>query len=372
MPGGSPFILTLQKVFWAVAFISIAFIGALLAALYRSKEKKHPVIWGYLLACWVAAWVALLPFFGSVWDYSIPRPLIRANVAAGPPRVVCNINAVLLAYMWTVIPGFGLAFVAEVMRMLLEAIRIVNQMKDSISKQETSNKRKKQIERKGSETSETGLISIDSSTINESSTYGSDLSSSQGGDIEKGSVSSRLSLRSKIRHKWKRLWTKEHVRYMFSIFPLIAGLPSFWLVFYAQSSMGWKYVHSDPFFCYPPDPQVRRTRAFFLILLLVPATFLGLLAVVLYFVLRIRTGTGRRRIHYPLLMKLSVISILTGISAYLEWYINYRLSDRGILGYVPPMYLISSPLFSSAIFVDRNIIEEWKSWIGLMKKHFLK
>ncbi|POW17124.1 hypothetical protein PSHT_06465 [Puccinia striiformis] len=46
-----------------------------------------------------------MKYDNCIREYSITRPLTHANVRLGPPHTVCQINAVLLSYFWTVIPG---------------------------------------------------------------------------------------------------------------------------------------------------------------------------------------------------------------------------------------------------------------------------
>ncbi|PLW24232.1 hypothetical protein PCASD_10472 [Puccinia coronata f. sp. avenae] len=228
MPGGTPLLLILQKVFWATAIVSIIFIGAVLLAIHRSGHKKHPIIVGFLITSWFTAWIALLPFFGNVWEYTMPRPLIHANVRTGPPHTICQINAVLLSYLWTVIPGFGLAFVIEVMRMLVEFIKFSkidepDNLKKPIAE---SFRRKGSIDSNGSEESHGSFSSYEPTSISLDSI--NDVST----------LSSNPPISTKFKQLWKLHWKKSII-----LLPLVTALPSFFMVYQLQQVMGWRYVH---------------------------------------------------------------------------------------------------------------------------------
>ncbi|WAQ84022.1 hypothetical protein PtA15_4A473 [Puccinia triticina] len=358
MPGGSRLILFLQKVFWATAIFSIIFIGAFLFAIHRSGHKKHPVIIGFMITSWFTAWIALLPFFGNVWEYAISRPLIHANVRVGPPHTVCQFNAVLLAYFWTAIPGFGLAFVIEVMRMLLEFLKF-----SRIDYPENENLKKPIA---GSGFRRKGSVDSNCSEISQGTSHSSDsqnitLTSLESINEEHGSLHSNQSVSRSLKKLWQLHWKKSII-----FLPLITALPSFFMVFNLQSSMGWRYVHADHFVCNPPDPLLRRKKAFILLCHLIPTSALGIACLIMYFLLRHRTATGfHRRIHYPLLIRLSALSALSGVGAALEFTINFTQFNRGLTGHIPSLYLISFPLVSAVLFVDKEIIKEWKSWLRL-------
>ncbi|EFP93100.2 uncharacterized protein PGTG_19205 [Puccinia graminis f. sp. tritici CRL 75-36-700-3] len=283
MPGGSPLILFLQKVFWAIGIVSIIFIGAFLLALHRSGHKKHPVIIGFLITSWFTAWIALLPFFGNVWEYSLSRPLVHANVRVGPPHTICQINAVLLAYLWTAIPGFGLAFVIEVMRMLIEFLRF---SKIDVPDQTPKKPNGGGFRRKGS---------VDSNCSDASQgSYSSEIhlvKSLESINEEGQSLHSNRSASRTLKKLWKLHWKKLNTNSFLNDMTLLA----------------------DQFTCNPPDPLLRRKKAFILLCHLVPTSGLGIACLIMYFVLRHRTATGfYRRIHYPLLIRLSALSALSG------------------------------------------------------------
>ncbi|KAA1115906.1 hypothetical protein PGTUg99_019076 [Puccinia graminis f. sp. tritici] len=178
------------------------------------------------------------------------------------------------------------------------------------------------------------------------------------------SLHSNRSASRTLKKLWKLHWKKSII-----FLPLVTALPSLFMVFSLQSSMGWRYVHADQFTCNPPDPLLRRKKAFILLCHLVPTSGLGIACLIMYFVLRHRTATGfYRRIHYPLLIRLSALSALSGVGAALEFTIDYSQFNRGLAGHVPSLYLITFPLLSAVLFVDQEIIKEWKSWLRLDKK----
>ncbi|MBW0493822.1 hypothetical protein O181_033537 [Austropuccinia psidii MF-1] len=294
-----------QKLFWATSIVSLIFIGVLLIAIFRSNDKRHPVIIGFLITSWVTAWITLLPLFSDLKDYYQPRPLIHSNVARGPVRTVCNINAVLLAYFWTVVPGYSLAFIIEVLRMLVELITFVNSMNipDPSTKAADRQLRKGSVDSQASEVSSKEFSSYDDFHWKSNRRYSNET------DLETNqSAHSDGSLIRKIKETWVDNWKK-----IITFLPLISALPSLALVFKSQAQYGWRYVHADEFACYTPDPIVRRYRALVLLCHLASSCILGAIAVVLYLLLRKKTGVGiQRRIHYSLLFRLGALSILSG------------------------------------------------------------
>ncbi|KNZ43905.1 hypothetical protein VP01_972g6 [Puccinia sorghi] len=367
MPGGSPLTLFLQKVFWAIGIFSIFFIGAFLLALQRSGHKKHPVIAGFLMTSWFTAWITLLPFFGRVWEHATPTPLNHSNVMrcfsvmrSSPERSPthnlpnqCGSISLPLDSHPRVRREmlYSLAFVIEVMRMLLKFLRF-----SKIEEPESPKKPFSQsFRRKGS-------VESNSSGISDESFSSDNTSLSSLESLHEGSsVRSNVSISRKLKKLRKSHWRKSIL-----LLPFVTALPSLIMVYDLQASMGWRYVHADQFICLPADPLMRRKKALIILCHLVPTSFLAIACVITYFVLRYRTATGfHRQIHYPLLIRLSAMSVLSGIGAALEFSIDFSQFSRGIAGKVPSFYLITSPLVSAVFFVDKEIIKEWKSWVRL-------
>ncbi|POW17125.1 hypothetical protein PSHT_06466 [Puccinia striiformis] len=241
------------------------------------------------------------------------------------------------------------------MRMLLELFRFSNiDAPESPEKTIASSFR-----RKGSVDSNFSEHSY-GSYASGSPTIGS-LESTQG---EGQSLRSNQSVSRKLKKVWMSHWKKSII-----ILPFFTALPCLFMVFDLQSSMGWRYVHADQFICTPPDALVRRKKALIMLFHLVPTSGLGIACVIMYFLLRYKTATGfHRRIHYPLLIRLSALSALSGVGAALTFSIDFAQFNRGLIGFIPSLYLISFPLISAILFVDKQILKEWKSWVGFGKK----
>ncbi|KAI7954162.1 hypothetical protein MJO28_006709 [Puccinia striiformis f. sp. tritici] len=377
MPGGSSGILLLQKVFWGTGIFSIIFIGAFLLALLRSGHKKHPVIIGFLITSWVTAWIALLPFFGnydSVLHTQFVKSMLFCYLTFGQSSLGALCKTESPQYpsprkkkkkktrrRADILIFFGLAFVLEVMRMLLELFRFSNiDAPESPEKTIASSFR-----RKGSVDSNFSEHSY-GSYASGSPTIGS-LESTQG---EGQSLRSNQSVSRKLKKVWMSHWKKSII-----ILPFFTALPCLFMVFDLQSSMGWRYVHgealslsdqtilkqpstflfsssnfklkkilaSDQFICTPPDALVRRKKALIMLFHLVPTSGLG---------------NSDRIPPTDSLPPTNPIECL--ISS--EWF------NRGLIGFIPSLYLISFPLISAILFVDKQILKEWKSWVGFGKK----
>lgn len=234
--------------------------------------------------------------------------------------------------------------------MLIEFIRFSN----SIEEPEPIKSEMKIGSRKGSVDSNSELISESQITGSDSPSYFSPTLDF----ADDKSLNSNQSFSRRTRKAWKRHWKK-----MIIFLPLVSSLPSLFLVYDHQAHLGWRYVHADPFACYAPDPLVRRIKAIILLCHLIPTSIIGIICVVMYFILRQQTITGfYQKIHYGLLIRLAALSVLSGIGAALEFSINFIRFNRSISLHIPSIYLIFFPLVSAAIFVDKNILNEWKSW----------
>ncbi|KAH9818017.1 hypothetical protein DFH28DRAFT_961537 [Melampsora americana] len=328
MPGGTQLILTLQCVFNAIAFISVILIAAMLLAIFWSKKKRHPIILGFLITSWLAAWVALLPFFGSVWDYCLERPVNYANVPPGPVRTICNVNAVLLAYLWTAIPGYSFVFASEILRLLIEFWRLT---------------------KKGHHITITFKLEIESED---------DLA----GSIHESIASSQRTRR--LDSQPAAVWHERNKQRLAAVIPLFTALPAVYIVIYHQVLVKWRFVNANQFGCRVPNSKAANVRAMILLMHLGTACVIGAIALITYGVIRIKVMSHlQRNLHYGLLIRLLLMSLLTGIGAELEWAVTYEPALRPSSVYVTPMYLITFPLLSALIFIDESILEEWKSWI---------
>lgn len=78
----------------------------------------------------------------------------------------------------------------------------------------------------------------------------------------------------------------------------------------------------------------------------------------------------RSPLKAPLLIKLGVVSILTALGGFLQWFIKATSGGSrgsGLSGYGqwPPIYMVLFPVISSAVFLEKSILTEWKNWFGL-------
>lgn len=351
MPGGSPLVVTLQYVFNTIACISVILIGAMLLAIFWSKKKRHPIILGFLITSWLAAWVALLPFFGSVWDYCLERPVNYANVPAGPVRTICNVNAVLLAYLWTAIPGYSFVFASEILRLLIEFWRLTKKG-DHLTAVPASLQEDGQLDQQDFE------LELDSKDDIANSIRGS-ISSSQ----RTRSLTVNYLMRSS-RKAWLVVWHERNKQRLAAVIPLFTALPAVYIVIYHQVLTRWRFVNATQFGCRVPNAQAANVRAMILLIHLGTACAIGAIALITYGVIRIKVMSHlQRTLHYGLLIRLLLMSLLTGIGAELEWAVTYKPAFRSSSDYVTPMYLITFPLLGALIFIDESILEVWKSWL---------
>ncbi|EGG00139.1 uncharacterized protein MELLADRAFT_93806 [Melampsora larici-populina 98AG31] len=330
MPGGRPFVLVLQKVFWGIA---ILFIGALLGAIVQGNKHRHPVLFAFLITAWLSSWVSLMPLMGGIWDIAKPVPVTRSNLPAGPHLRLCQANAMLVAYFWMAIPGFAFAFSGEVLRIIWDISRITRMDKRTSS----------------------------ASTLIE--------------------LPCGLEKRHKKLVNWHRIFTEALMvadrlilsEYFLVAIPLLTSLPAPFITARAFYRHEWKTVHADQFTCMALGEDTQTKVSLVMMCHFAPATIFGFAAVISYLFFRRRTRSFiRSKLHTRLLLRLVSLSVLSALGAlvYLILRIGptgYRTTLSRSYGWVLPMYMITFPLIGASFFVDSDILTVWRSWLNIWR-----
>jgi hypothetical protein len=126
---------------------------------------------------------------------------------------------------------FGLAFVIEVMRMLIEFLKFSKiDVPDPTPKKPNGGgfRRKGSVDSNCSDASQGSYISSEIHLVK----------SLESIHEEGQSLHSNRSASRTLKKLWKLHWKKSII-----FLPLVTALPSLFMVFSLQSSMGWRYVH---------------------------------------------------------------------------------------------------------------------------------
>ncbi|KAG0141614.1 hypothetical protein CROQUDRAFT_674001 [Cronartium quercuum f. sp. fusiforme G11] len=328
MPGGRPFVLVLQKVFWGTAIFQIFFVGALLGAITQGNTHRHPVLLAFLITTWFSSWVSLMPLFGGFWEFAKPVPLTRSNLPPGTiPFKLCQVNAILTSYIWATIPGFAFAFSGEALRILL---------------------------------------GLSTQRMSSTSTLVGDNPMWSGDQIQRAKKpASRFNFLLRfIIVPDRSIWCEHFL----VVIPLVSALPGPFITGRALFRQGWKTVHADEFVCGALGENTQTGVSQVMLWHFVPAFLVGLAAIGTYLLFRRSTrAIIRSQIHMRLLLRLAALSLLSGLGAL--GYLILRVGPTGNrtrlsrqYGWVLPMYMICFPLVGSTFFVDFEIIQIWRSW----------
>ncbi|KAG0140761.1 hypothetical protein CROQUDRAFT_136535 [Cronartium quercuum f. sp. fusiforme G11] len=327
----------------------------------RAKVHRHPSVIAFLISSWLANWVELLLFFGNVQKPGSPGPRTHTNVPDGPIKALCNANALLIAYFWVLVPGFAMVFVIEVLRLLFGLWRFTNKNSTTsslhrLAPEQTMNQR--------SYTTET-IDNFD--------------------NVEKGRANTaplihRNNPFMKLINRKNRYMNSNNLKHWFYRFqktfwklfpysPILTALPGPIIIGISLGKSGFKEVHANHFVCSTTEIEAQRKLGIVGVISLAPTSFFGIFALIVYIYLHFKTPPQTRSpLRSPLLLKLGVVSVVTAFGGFLQWFIKataggYRGSGLSGYGQWPPLYMVFFPVICAAVFIEKAILEEWKSWI---------
>lgn len=342
----TPFDLIFNNLYWIFAVAQIFIIGILLITILHGTKHRHPVTLSFLLTSWLASWVALWPYLAGVWDNVHSLQPYLANVKPSPtiPFKICQANAIVLKYLWAVIPALVSVFSGEVLRILLASrVRYQGSTKLPIGFEVTRcDKGIGHLEDPKNSTTLTFFQRIRNRSIR---TFG-----------HLNRLTSKIITGFVTRNT---LWETILV-----FIPITTSLPVPILTVKRFSSTGWREVYVDQFTCHALGQDIEKEVTLLIIWRFVPSSILSLISFVAY-IHFCRTSKCKSAPAFELglpvrlgaLSTLSLLGAITGLVSVLK-----NQSENHPAKPIFSLYMIAFPLLSSLFFIDQSIIKIWCSW----------
>lgn len=336
-----------SQVYRTLAVISIIFISTVSIAMIQSKTQRHPVIIVFLITSWLGAWISLIPV---LFDHSIPnrQDPHASNVPAGIDLRLCQLNAVLIAYVRVVIPALTLSFAGEVLRILIQ----LRHLKSPVSK---SDDLEVQLEK------DFNWASYNSTPM---------MSPPSSATLDFGNLETSSSSTLVARNWWHRVMPgQSFISIILVVMPFVTSAVAPALVLSSLASRNWSEAHMNYFMCTSPAPHIRSYVSIVAVCHLIPASILNVVSFVIY--LRMRSNSSSLlsiRSHLPALARLAALAAITAVGASIHWILRIAsLKKPSCCSSVEPLFMICFPLFGTALFVNKPVIEQISSWFQSLR-----
>ncbi|KAG0142052.1 hypothetical protein CROQUDRAFT_50863, partial [Cronartium quercuum f. sp. fusiforme G11] len=301
--------------------LSICFFGAFLLAIYRAKINRHAIVIAFLVLSWVSAGVSMISLIINFREQFSSSTLDLKEAL----RRLCNADVIMTTFFWTVIP--------EVLRVLITVGQITKEEKEVAVVSDISHSKVS--------------FDIEAAGVHENNE----------GAMESSTV-------PQVAHCQRRIW-KAYTFGSTCIFftPLVTSAAMVILSISDLAQSGWTVVHANEFNC---TSFSHRTIVLFSLLQLGLASVLAMGTVMVYLVQhRIASDQDiSSRFGNHLIVKMLIMSALTGVGVGVQWYSMIHEAEVVREHQLAcAIYMITFPLLTSCLFVEREVRKEWRTWI---------